>query len=272
MVTTMTASTMAVAAVTAMTGATDNNQLKTHQRKQQRLWLCGGSAATMAAAMVAETVMVMVMATTLATATATVMAMAMATMAATETVTVTAVVVVALAAAEAGDGWWNTTTNTMTLVSISLKELLTHDRGTLNAFGGGNREVARVLLADYLVRRLHTLILPRMHDNVSIKAMAIGRHCRCCGGGRGRGGDDDACGGRLSPTTPFALERTSCCVSSLLSGAGQMPTLEVIPYASSVVLLSSKSAAPVTVPADGGIRSAGTSAAWEELTRAEQRI
>ena len=133
----------------------------------------------------AETAMVMAMATTTAMATAMVMAMAMGTAAATETATVTAVVVVAEAAAEASGGQWNTMPNTMTMASISLKELFAHNGNALDAFRG--RDAARGALADYLARRLRTLILPREHGNVAIEVMGIRCYCHHCGGRRGRG-------------------------------------------------------------------------------------
>ena len=72
--------------------------------------------------------------------------------------------------------------------------------------------------------------------------------------------------------TPFVLERTNCRVSLMSSGAGQMPMLEVILRASSVVASSSESAAPATAPVDDGVRSIAVSAAREDLTKAEQRI
>ena len=51
-----------------------------------------------------------------------------------------------------------------------------------------------------------------------------------------------------------------------------MPTLEVLLRASSVVVLSSESAAPVTAPGNNGVQSAAASANQEELVRAERRI
>ena len=72
--------------------------------------------------------------------------------------------------------------------------------------------------------------------------------------------------------TPFVLKRTDCRMLSLLSGAGWALTLEVLLHASSIVALSSESAAPATAPFDNGIQSATASANREELARAEQRI
>jgi hypothetical protein len=130
----------------------------------------------------------------------------------------------------------------------------------------------RVALVDYLARRLRTLIMTHVRGDVAIKATSVGRPRRHRSGGRGRGGEDNAGGGRLGPTTPFVLERTDCRVSSSSWGAGRMLTLEVILRASSVVASSSESAAPATAPVDDGIRSVAPSAAREELARAERMI
>ena len=132
--------------------------------------------------------------------------------------------------------------------------------------------MVRVALTDYLARKLHKLIMTRVHGNVAIEATNVG-HPRCRhSSGWGRGGEDNAGGRRLGPTTLFVLERTNCRVSLSSSGAGRMPTLEVILRTSSVVASSSKSAAPATAPVDDGIRSVAASAAREELARADQRI
>ena len=198
-------------------------------------------AATTAAAMAAEMAMVMGMATM--TATATVMATVTATAGVTETAMVTAVAVVAAVAGETSEGRCNTMTNTMTVASISLDELFVREGDALDALRDGDGDAARVALADYLAKRLHTLILPHERGNVAIETMDIG--CLCCrhDGWRGRGGKDDASGGGSGPTTPFVLKRTNCSVLSLSSGAGQTLTLEVILHASSVVASSSESAA-----------------------------
>jgi hypothetical protein len=130
----------------------------------------------------------------------------------------------------------------------------------------------RVALADYLVRRLLTLILPRVHGSVAIEVMGIRRHHHCRGGGRGRGGKDNADGGGLGLTTPFVLDRTNCHVPLSLLVAGRTPMLEVLLCISSAVPSSSKSAAPATAPSNDGIQSAVVSAVGEELARAEQRV
>ena len=69
-----------------------------------------------------------------------------------------------------------------------------------------------------------------------------------CGGGRGRGDKNDAGEGGSGPMTRFVLERTDCRVSSLSLGVGWMPTPEVLLHTSSIVALSSESAAPATTP------------------------
>ena len=137
---------------------------------------------------------------------------------------------------------------------------------------GRDGDAVRVPLADNLARRLRTLILTRLCRNVAIEAMSIEHPCRHHDSGRGRGGKDDAASSGSGPTTLFVLKRTNCHVESLSSGAGRMPTLEVILRASSVVLFSSKSATLVTVLIDDGAQSVTASAAREELARAEQRI
>ena len=164
----------------------------------------------------------------------------------------------------AGGGRWDTMTTTMIVVCISLEELFARNSNALDAFGGRDGEAVRVVLADYLTRRLRTSILTRVRGNVAIMAMSVGRPCHCRGGGRGRGGEDNAGGGGLGPMTPFVLKKTNCRVSSLLLGVGQMPTLEVILHTSSVIASSSKSAAPMTAPVDNGVQSVATSAAREE--------
>ena len=116
------------------------------------------------------------------------------------------------------------------------------------------------------------LLITHVRGNVAIEATSIRRSCRCRGGDRERGGKANAGSGGLGPTTPFVLERTDCRVSSLLSGAGRMPTLEVILRASSVVASSSNSAAPATAPVNDSVQSIAASAAWVELARAERRI
>ena len=88
-------------------------------------------------------------------------------------------------------------------------------------------------------------------------------------GGGGGGDEDDAGSGRPGPTTPFILKRTDCHVSLSLSGAGRMQMLEVLLHASSLVVLSSESATPATVPVNNGIQSAAASANREELARAK---
>ena len=94
----------------------------------------------------------------------------------------------------------------------------------------------------------------------------------------GGGGEDNAAGGGSGPMTPFDLERTKCCVSSLSSssssssGAGRALTQEVLLRASFVVALSSESATPATAPINDGVQSAATSTNREKLARAEQRI
>ena len=84
---------------------------------------------------------------------------------------------------------------------ISLEELFVHDGKALNAFGGRDGDTVKVTLADYLARRLRTLIMTRVRGNVAIEVMSVGRSCCCCGGGRGIGqgqfwrqriGSDDA--------------------------------------------------------------------------------
>ena len=134
------------------------------------------------------------------------------------------------------------------VVCVSLKELFARDGNTLNAFGGRDRDAVRVALADYLARRLRMSIMTRMRSNIAIEAMSVRRPHHRHGSGRGRGGKDDAGGGGLVPTTPFVFERTDCRASSSSSGAGRMPTLEVILRASSVVVSSSKPAALATAP------------------------
>ncbi len=57
---------------------------------------------------------------------------------------------------------------------------------------------------------------------------------------------------------------------SLSLGAGQMLTLEVLLRASSLIALSSESAALATAPVDKSVQSAAASADWEELPRAER--
>jgi hypothetical protein len=111
-----------------------------------------------------------------------------------------------------------------------------------------------------------------MRGNVAIKATSIGRPCCRHGGGRGRGGEDNASSGGLGPTTPFVLERTNCHVLSSSLGVGRMLTLEVILHASSIIVSSSESAALATTPVDNSVRSVAASAAQEELARAEQMI
>ena len=158
------------------------------------------------------------------------------------------------------------------VVCVSLKELFACNSNALNAFRGRDGDAVRVALADYLARRLHTSIMTCVRGNITIEMTSIGRPCHCPGGGRGRGGKDNAGGGGLGLMTPFVLERTNCRVSLMSSGAGQMPMLEVILRASSVVASSSESAAPATAPVDDGVRSVAVSAAREDLTKAEQRI
>ncbi len=65
----------------------------------------------------------------------------------------------------------------MIVASIPLEELLACSGNTLDAFGGGDGDAARVTLADYLARRLHTSIFPGVCSNVTIKTMGVGRHC-----------------------------------------------------------------------------------------------
>ena len=130
----------------------------------------------------------------------------------------------------------------------------------------------RVPLADYLARRLRTSIMTCMRGNATIEAMSVGRPRRHHGGSRERGGKDNAGGGGLGPTTPIVLERTNCHVSLSSLGVGQMPTLEVILRATSVVASSSKSAAPATALVNDGVRSVSASATQEELARTEQWI
>ena len=155
---------------------------------------------------------------------------------------------------------------------VSLEELFARNSNALDTFRGRDGDAVRVVLTDYLTRRLHTLIMTRVRGNLAIEATSVRRpRCRR-GGGRGRGGEDNASSGRLGPTTLVVLERTNCRVSLLLLGAGRMPTLEVILHASSVVVSSSKSAAPATAPIDDDVRSVAASAARKELARAEQRI
>ncbi len=71
---------------------------------------------------------------------------------------------------------------------------------------------------------------------------------------------------------PFILKRTNCCMPSSSSGAGQMLTLEVLLHASSVVVLSSESATPVTMSVNDGVHSAAAFGDREELARVEKRI
>ena len=158
------------------------------------------------------------------------------------------------------------------MACVSLEELFARNSDALDTFWGRDGDAVRVVLTDYLTRRLHTLIMTRVRGNVAIEATSVRRPCRCRGGGRGREGEDNAGGGGLGPTTLVVLERTNCRVSLLLLGAGQMPTLEVILYASSVVVSSSKSAAPATAPIDDDVRSVAASAARKELARVEKRI
>ncbi len=135
---------------------------------------------------------------------------------------------------------------------VSLEELFARDGDTPDAFGGRDGNAVRIALADYLARRLHTSIMTRVRGNVAIKATIVGHPCRCRGGGRGRG----------ARTMPAATdwERTSCRVLLLSSRVGQMPTLEVILRASSVVASSLESATPATVPIYNGIQSVAASA------------
>ena len=189
------------------------------------------------------------MATVMVMATATTMrmtvAMAMVTEAIATTMTAAALTMVAEAA---GSGRWYTMTTTMIAESIPLEELFADNSNTLDAFGDGGGDVARVAVPNYLARRLHTLILSHVCGNVTIEEMGVGRHPRHHGGGRERGGKDDAGGGGSGPTLPIILTRTDCHVLALLLGVGQMPTLEVLLRSSSVVALSSKSAALATAP------------------------
>ncbi len=69
------------------------------------------------------------------------------------------------------------------------------------------------------------------------------------------GGENDAGGGRLNPMTPFDLERTNCCVSSLLSlsGVGRALRQEVLLRAPFVVALSSESAPLATTPVNDAV-------------------
>ncbi len=108
---------------------------------------------------------------------------------------------------------------------VSLEELFAHNSDALDAFGGRDGDVVRVALADYLSGRLCTSIMTRVRGNIAIEAMNIGRPCCRRGGGRGRGGEDNAGGGGLGPTTTFVLERTDCRVSLSSSGVGWMPML-----------------------------------------------
>ena len=137
---------------------------------------------------------------------------------------------------------------TMIAESIPLEELFAHNGNALDAFGGGGGDAARVVLPNYLARRLHTLILSYVHGNVIIQKMGVGRHPHHHGGGRERGGKDNAGGGGSGLTLPIILTRTDCCVLALLSGVGQMPMLEVLLRSSSIVALASESAAPATGP------------------------
>ena len=155
---------------------------------------------------------------------------------------------------------------------VSLEELFARDGDALDAFGGRDRDTVRVLLLDYLARRLRMLIMTRVRGNVAIEGTSVRRPRRRRGGRRERGGKDDTGGGGLGSTTPFVLERINCRVLLSSSGAGRIPTLEVILRASSVGTSSSKSAAPETAPVNKGVRSVDMSAAREELARAEQRI
>ena len=208
-----------------MAGATDNNQLKAALKEPWQLRLRNCLEATTAAAMAMVTAMVMVMATAMVTAmamaTATVMVMTMATVAATETATVTVAVavVVAAAAAEAGSGQWNTRTNTMPMASIFLEELFAHNSNALDAFLGGDGDAASVMLTDYLARRLRMLIMPCTRGNVAIK-MGIGRHLHRPGGGRERGGEDNASGSGSGRTILFVLKMNQLLCVVIVVGGG----------------------------------------------------
>ena len=152
-----------------------------------------------------------------------------------------------------GCGRWTVEYTTMIVACISLKELLACDGDAFDAFGGRDGDAMKVALADYLARRLRTLILTCVRDNVAINLINIGRPCPCHGGSRGRWVEDDAGGSRLDPMTPFILKRTGCRVSSLSLGVGRMPKLEMILRASSVIASYFKSAAPATMPANDGV-------------------
>ena len=160
----------------------------------------------------------------------------------------------------------------MTEAFIPLEELFARNGNALDAFGGGDRDVARIALVDYLARRLRTLILPRVRGNVAIKVMGIRRNCCCRSGGTGRGGKGNDGGGKSGQRHRLSLRGPAAACHCCCRGLGRTPTLEVILHASSVVTLSSKSAAQVTACVDNGIRSAAASAAGEELARAEQKI